>query len=1080
LVLECPAITTTNVTGVATAQDTCSSVTISYSDLVSNSCGGAKLIARTWTATDACGNKASALQTITLRDTTPPTITAPPDLVLQCPADTRTNSTGMPITQDGCSAVTITFTDAVSNKCGGTKVITRLWTATDGCGNSASALQTISTFDTTPPSFTLPVNVVQECPGDTRTNITGMPIAVDGCGSVALTYSDTVSNSCGSTRTVWRLWTATDGCGNTTNGLQTIVVRDTTPPTLVPPNISVQCPGDVPAPYTDLASFVAAGGRASDACNSALTFSQISDSGLVGKCPGKVTRVYQVVDACGNYTQATQTITVQDTIPPVIACPTNATVACGNPLTPTYTGSPTATDNCSTNVQLSYTDAELPAQYSLKLYGADPSAYLPFAPSSMPCPSEAISTGRAADPIRNAAAYSTNGSLVALNSLGNTPMCFGQIVPFEVVIDVTGGVGPEHGTINFTIDWSTYTTANQPFGYDKNYMVYCAFVDYADPGTVDPNYSARVQSYSSTVVNAGTANEAIEGTFRVTGLAGGDKVIVEIWMVLMPDPQRNIGGTIAAGIVAGQTGANPPQPISFGTQTESLGNLNKIGPLPPPQSQPPLGPLPPQPYAPPGAIVDVLNRTWTATDDCGNQSTCAQQITVRDSAPPALVVPPNVVLNCSADTSTNNTGTASVSNACLSLSITYSDTVSNGCGGAKVITRLWTAIDFFGNTTNLTQTISVGTAPTVTAPPDLVLECPADTSTSSTGVATAQGSCSAVTGISYSDVVSNACGGSKTIARTWTATDACGNSASALQTITVQDTTPPILTVATTRSIASGQAWSFDQPAASDGCSSVTVTILSTVTNVVSSNTFVATRTWQATDACGNTSTAKQVVTAQLAPLVAPSVTVAPSPCATVGCGITGSLTANATGSGPLTYQWQFNGQIIPGATSNVLSFCPAQYTNAGLYCVVVSNSVGTAVSAPTVVNVAPVLLYQRSGTGLILTWSGPFVLQAAASLNGPYVDVVGATSPYTTDPTKATQKFFRLRSGDFRLFLSRPPGENPSVGVAGPPGVNFVIQGSTNFVDWVDLQTNTMPCTFVDSNAWRYPVRIYRLRGAE
>jgi hypothetical protein len=252
------------------------------------------------------------------------------------------------------------------------------------------------------------------------------------------------------------------------------------------------------------------------------------------------------------------------------------------------------------------------------------------------------------------------------------------------------------------------------------------------------------------------------------------------------------------------------------------------------------------------------------------------------------------------------------------------------------------------------------------------------------------------------------------------------------------------------------------------------------VTNIVSSNTLVATRTWQGIDACGNTSTAKQSVTAQFVPPVAPSVTVAPSPCATVGCGITGSLTANATGSGPLTYQWKFNGQNIPGATSNVLSFCPAQYTNAGLYCVVVSNSVGTAVSSSTLVNVAPVLLCQRSGSGMTLTWTGPFVLQAAASVTGPYVDVVGATSPYKPDPTKASQKFFRLRSGDFRLFMSRPPGGNPAVGVAGPPGFNFVIQGSTNFVDWVDLQTNTMPCSFVDTNAWRYPLRVYRLRGAQ
>ena len=36
-------------------------------------------LTRTWTATDACGNSISGLQTITLRDTTPPVLTVPAD-----------------------------------------------------------------------------------------------------------------------------------------------------------------------------------------------------------------------------------------------------------------------------------------------------------------------------------------------------------------------------------------------------------------------------------------------------------------------------------------------------------------------------------------------------------------------------------------------------------------------------------------------------------------------------------------------------------------------------------------------------------------------------------------------------------------------------------------------------------------------------------------------------------------------------------------------------------------------------------------------------------------------------------------
>ena len=155
----------------------------------------------------------------------------------------------------------LNYSDVVSNGCGGTKVVSRLWTATDACGNATNGLQTITVRDTTPPALRLPADRVLDCPGDTRTNVTGVAIAPDACGSVTISYSDVVSNSCGLTRTVWRLWTATDQCGNTTNGLQTIVVQDTTKPTITCRAINVQCTGDVPAAYTNLAAFLAAGGH---------------------------------------------------------------------------------------------------------------------------------------------------------------------------------------------------------------------------------------------------------------------------------------------------------------------------------------------------------------------------------------------------------------------------------------------------------------------------------------------------------------------------------------------------------------------------------------------------------------------------------------------------------------------------------------------------------------------------------------------------------------------------------------------------------------------------------------------------
>ena len=102
---------------------------------------------------------------------------------------------------------------------------------------------------------------------------------------------------------------------------------------------------------------------------------------------------------------------------------------------------------------------------------------------------------------------------------------------------------------------------------------------------------------------------------------------------------------------------------------------------------------------------------------------------------------------------------------------------------------------------------------------------------------------------------------SQTITRTWLLTDACGNSNTCSQTVTVANNTPLVLTCAGDKTVPCGTAWSFDAPTASGGCSgsNVAVSVAGTVTNGVCPQ--VITRTWLATDACGNTNTCGQTVT---------------------------------------------------------------------------------------------------------------------------------------------------------------------------------------------------------------------------
>ena len=46
---------------------------------------------------------------------------------------------------------------------------------------------------------------------------------------------------------------------------------------------------------------------------------------------------------------------------------------------------------------------------------------------------------------------------------------------------------------------------------------------------------------------------------------------------------------------------------------------------------------------------------------------------------------------------------------------------------------------------------------------------------------------------------------------------------------------------------------------------------------------------------------------------------------------------------------------------------------------------------------------------------------------------------------------------------------------VAGVPGYKYVVQTSTNLINWFPIQTNTAPFTFADANAGKFSQRFYR-----
>jgi hypothetical protein len=119
-----------------------------------------------------------------------------------------------------------------------------------------------------------------------------------------------------------------------------------------------------------------------------------------------------------------------------------------------------------------------------------------------------------------------------------------------------------------------------------------------------------------------------------------------------------------------------------------------------------------------------------------------------------------------------------------------------------------------------------------------------------------------------------------------------------------------------------------------------------TLTDVQSTN--AGTYTVIVTDAAGSTTSSNAVLT-----VVFPA-TITLSPASqSVSAGTTVMFSASATGTSPLTYQWQFEGTNIVGATNTSLTITNVVVANAGSYSMVAINAYGSATSQTATLSVA-------------------------------------------------------------------------------------------------------------------------------
>lgn len=751
---------------VAEASDNCSDVTIGVNDLViANACG--ELIQRTFTASDACGNVATHVQIIERIDQNAPMfIFAPADMTIDCSAPVPPVVHAEAV--DGCSAVSIQFNELVEQSACGGESLLRIWTATDACGNEAVATQLISRIDSQPPVFgDLPSDIEAECGAlPPPANVT----AFDACSEVIIAFSEVADS--GGCPNIYRIWTATDACGNSVSHTQTIMIDDNEPPVLtgIPPSTTASCNALPPLPEPQV----------TDNCDDNVSVAFIET--VVGSgCSFTIIRTWIASDNCGNTAIVSQSIVVEDTEDPVfVEVPAVQTVECGAlegiPL-------PTVTDDCGNTVTITFDDEVVGSGCNQTIYRTYTATDLCGNSSTASTVIEVID---GAPPVIFGVGPNTMvacDNIPLPNAAFAIDACAGQV---ELTVeDTVMGEGCEYiisrtysaadacgNAVQLTqLIYVTDTSGPVFSGVPASVVIDCNdLVPNADEVNAFDTCSGVVPVHFTQFAETGECFEVITRIWSATDACGNTSTAVQTITITDQTPPVFVNLPLDRTVTCD---AIPDSEVVVATDlcSEAVVTMTEEVVL--------------------GSCPYEIRRTFMATDACGNTAVHVQKIFVIDNEPPVLEGEFGSLTVACGDVP--EAGSVLAYDNCSGVELFYTEEIgAPGC--LQMITRTWTAIDLCGNTSVAVQQLFIidDEAPVfVSEPHDIITNClmiPAMEQLD------AWDACSDVTMMTDEVVFPGECSSEFTLIRVWIASDACGNEAVAVQEVRVIDDVAPILT----------------------------------------------------------------------------------------------------------------------------------------------------------------------------------------------------------------------------------------------------------------------------------------------